>query len=139
MTRTIFFITLIALISLSWGCGDVEDRVEYVSEKMEHLREDMALDGRQTKLYEELRESILTDLKAYLKDREGYANYMRTELAKEVPDMQKITNRLKSRARRRPQVVSRNIDKFMALYVELNPEQKQKMNRYMAKLVRSRL
>ena len=140
MTRTIFlsiFFIIMGLVQLV-GCKDASKKTDYLIKKMDYMKKNMALNEKQTKLYTELRESMFTDIKTHLKNRKSFVKNIRAELSKEVPEMKKVAKRIKNKASERSQMVSRNVDKFMALYARLNPEQKQKANKYVARLIYKR-
>ncbi len=107
-------------------CGGFhgKDFPEHVLERIDKEVAELDLNEAQQVQYEEIRKRVETELIEIKNNRKAFFLKVKAEMDKETPDLNVISELLKSRVERFPLRAGMFIDDFMAFYEILNDDQK---------------
>ena len=139
----VLFVGVIAVVAgLIAGCGPHMfcdgDFSEHILSRMDSRVEKLELSDSQQKKYEEIRLKVKANLDKGKEERRKFFSELQIEINKENPDINAVTDLVKSKFKDGPIHLTKNLDLFAEFYNILDEDQKEilikrlrkKMNRF---------
>jgi len=112
---------------LCGGAGHGEEFAKHVMEKVDSQVEALELTSAQQKRYREIRAQVETQLVDIAEGRQAFFHEVKTEMEKDSPDLNVVTDLLKDHSKRFPERMTFFVDRFVDFYGVLDPQQQGKV------------
>jgi len=110
--------------SRPWDDKNIPD---VILQRLDSKVDDLKLTAVQKEKYNELRTSLKTHFSEAKEDRKKFKEVIRSEMAKETPDVAGLTETMKKKIQDVSVIMQNDLDLFAAFYGSLDNTQKQKV------------
>ncbi|MBN1101958.1 MAG: hypothetical protein JXL84_00945 [Deltaproteobacteria bacterium] len=100
---------------------------DHVLNRFDRQAEELNLSGEQRKSYEEIHARLKENLEQGHARRQGLFNQVRSELAKEKPDIDRVSGIIKNTMQEIPEHMGRDLDLFVSFYKILDDNQQRQV------------